>query len=105
MSKLKELVDALEAAGVESLSVTASGSGDGGTIDEPEIEFEEGFEEEPENLSDLIDQVFDEKGFDYYNGNGGSITLAINVAERTCDWSAYVIEEVFCEDASTEEIV
>lgn len=105
MSKLKELVDALEAAGIETLEVRAYGSGDEGTIDEPDVDFKEGFSEEPENLSDLIDEVFDEKGFDYYNGDGGSISLTITVAERKCDWTAYVIEEVFCEDASSEETV
>ena len=105
MSKLKELVDALEAAGVETLQVTASGSGDDGTIDEPEIEFKEGFEEEPENLSDLIDEVFDEKGFDYYNGNGGELQLVIEVSSRTCSWSAFVNDLVMCDDASNEETV
>lgn len=106
MSALKKLVDKLAELNVATLEVTASGSGDDGTIDEPTVIDADGNDIEVcEDVTDLIDQAFDEKGFDYYNGNGGSITLEITVAERTCNWNAYVVEEVYCDGESGEEIV
>ena len=112
MSALRELVDILAICRVHTLRVQASGSGDDGSIEQYELfdEQEEPFENEDTHEYDnvietLVERAFDEKGFDYYNGDGGSISLTITVAERKCDWNAYVIEEVFCEDASNEEIV
>jgi hypothetical protein len=104
MKALKELVDFLEKHKVASLDVLANGSGDEGQIEDPDYEMVNEGDELPD-VGDLIEAAFEEKGFDYYNNEGGSLHLNINVAERTCSWSAYQLREVECEDASNEEIV
>ena len=114
MSKLKELVDKLAAAGVHSATVYASGSGDEGMIETMQVFFEEDDPtkgQEPRaaelagDLEDLVDDVFAEHDFDYYNGDGGSLELHIDVAARTCQWEAYTMAPVLVEDFSQENTV
>jgi len=108
--KLKELVDALESAGVRNAAVYASGSGDDGTIETMQVFFEEDNQELrakeiAKALRDLVDDVFAEHDFDYYNGDGGSLELHIDVAARTCKWEAYTMTPVPVEDFSQENTV
>ena len=110
MNKLKELVDKLAAAGVHSATVYASGSSDEGTIETMQVFFEEDNQELrakeiAEALGDLVDDVFAEHDFDYYNGDGGSLELHIDVAARTCQWEAYTMAPVLVKDFSKESIV
>lgn len=107
-TKLKELVDALEKAGVLKMTVCAYGSGDEGTVEDAEYELPDSCDDldlAAFDFDDLIEAAFDEKGFDYYNGNGGELQLEVNVAERTCNWSAYVRDLVMCDSESCEETV
>lgn len=112
MSALRELVDILAICRVHTLSVTAYGSGDEGSIEEYELTDEAGEEFHDANTEEydgvietLVEKAFEEKGFNYYDGNGGELQLNINVPERTCNWSAFVNDLVMCDDASDEETV
>ena len=114
MNKLKELVDKLAAAGVHSATVYASGSSDEGTIETMQVFFGE---EDPTkgqepraaelagDLEDLVDDVFAEHDFNYYDGDGGSLYLHINVATRTCQWEAHATALSLVEDFSQENTV
>jgi hypothetical protein len=106
MSALKKLVDKLAELNAVKLNVTAYGSGDEGTVDEPTVIDADGHEIEVcEDVTDLIDEAFEEKGFDYYNGNGGELQLEVIVPERSCSWSAYYNDLVMCNSSSSEEEV
>lgn len=105
MKALKELVDFLEKHKVATLDVWAYGSGDEGHIDEAEMEMADEHVDSFPDAESLIEAAFDEKGFDYYNNEGGSLRLTIKVDERICSWSAYQMREFECEDESNEEIV
>ncbi len=106
-SKLKELVDKLAEAGVVSFYVQAYGSGDEGQWEDPDITFGEGAASGDTDLDidELLDEVLEERGFNYSDGAGGDLNLSIDVTTRTCSWSAFVNSTVECEEASGEENV
>ena len=108
--RLKELVDALAAAKAVTCAIVAYGSGDDGCIDDGGIEItyvDAEAEKAAEQLEfdDLIEAAFEEKGFNYFDGDGGELQLYIEVAERRCNWTASYTGLILDEDASNEEIV
>lgn len=101
---LRKLLAHLEAAGVAAMDVWASGSGDSGDIGTPEFLSLEGCTMNlPGQLSgeieSVIDELYDTHGFDYYNDDGGSSHLSVNVLARKCEWNDYAMRSI-CESSS-----
>lgn len=92
--KLAQLVDLLAAAQVQTADFAAYGSGDEGTFEDPQYVPDDGPEPDVE---DLVEEIFDAKGFNYYDGNGGELRLHVDVETRTCSWTAFVIDLVECD--------
>jgi len=113
MTALKALVDLLESVpAIHSLSVIAYGSGDEGTIEDFQLYTLEGGDLDctstpldVDDITERISKVIEEKDFNYYDGQGGSLHLSIDVRTRKCTWEAFIVSEVACEDSSGEDVV
>ncbi len=97
MSKeqLADIIERLKELGAVKLHAEASGSGDEGFIDAVQVFDAEELElDEDIELRDLVDHAFDDHGYDYYNGDGGRVTLEIDLNAGKAKWidEAYVTE-------------
>ena len=94
-SQLRGVVNRLKELGAVKLHAEASGSGDEGFIDCVQAFNANGFEiDDDRELLYLVDYAFDNHGYDYYNGDGGKVTLEIDLQAKKAKWTdeAYVTE-------------
>ena len=96
MSKeqLTELIEALREMEAVKLEAVASGSGDEGYIEDIQAWDGEGNELDTGDLGDIVDNAFELHDYDYYNGDGGKVTLEIDLVAGKAKWTdeAYVTE-------------
>lgn len=95
MSKeqLTEIIERLKEIGAVKLHAEASGSGDEGFIDcVTAFDGDEGELDEDSELQSLVEDAFENHGYDYYNGDGGRVTLEIDLVAGKAKWTdeAYV---------------
>ena len=105
MSKeqLSDIIERLKELGAVKLHAEASGSGDEGFIDAvqafnaKELELTEDSE-----LQDLVEYAFENHGYDYYNGDGGKVTLEIDLVSGKAKWTDEAYETELQSDGEEE---
>ena len=106
MSKdyILEIVERMKEVGAVRLHAEASGSGDEGFMDCIQAFDSEGNELNVDGeLDNLVEYAYELHDYDYYNGDGGRVTLEIDLNAKKAKWTdeAYVTELV---DDGEEEI-
>lgn len=96
---LRRVVDRMKDLGAVSLHAEAGGSGDEGFIECVQAFDAEASElDEDKELQEAVEEAFDEHDYNYSDGDGGQVTLEIDLEEGTANWTDSYYETVLNED-------